>query len=93
MIRLDLNAACNMACAALPEGWVIEIHLEKGVSLLGLFPPNCARQDFSTADTTMADQMLKAIAVAKTSQVASPESQGKRSKASSSKQANHREVL
>jgi hypothetical protein len=35
MTRLDLNAACNMACANLPEGWVLEIHLEKGVSLLG----------------------------------------------------------
>jgi hypothetical protein len=62
MIRLDFNAACKMACASLPEGWVIEIHLEKGVSLLGLFPPNGARQDFSTTDRTTADQILKAIA-------------------------------
>jgi len=65
MIRLDFNLACNMACTGLPEGWVIEIHLEKGVSLLGLFPPNGARQDFSTEDTTTADQLLKAIAVAR----------------------------
>jgi len=49
MIRLDLNAACHMACTAM-----IEIHLEKGVSLLGLFPPIGAREDFSTADTTTA---------------------------------------
>lgn len=73
MIRLDFDLACNMASKALPEGWVIEIHLEKGVSLLGLFPPNGARQDFNTADTTTADQMLKAIAVAKTSNIVSPE--------------------
>jgi hypothetical protein len=73
MIHLDFNLACNIACTGLPEGWVIEIHLEKGVSLLGLFPPNGARQEFSTSDTTTADQMLKAIAAAKASQLASPE--------------------
>jgi hypothetical protein len=39
MVHLDLNAACNMACTGLPDGWAIEIHLEKGVTLLGLFPP------------------------------------------------------
>jgi hypothetical protein len=74
MIRLDFEAACNMARAALPDGWSIEIHLEQGVSLLGLFPPNGARQDFSTTGTLKADQMLKAIAVAKTSNIASPQS-------------------
>jgi hypothetical protein len=61
---------------------VIEIHLEKGVSLLGLFPPNGVRQDFSTAGTTTADQMLKAIAWAKNANNTSPESKSKRSKAS-----------
>jgi hypothetical protein len=65
MIRLDLNAACNMACAGLPEGWVLEIRLEKRASLLGLFPPNGARQDFEVTEATMAEQVLKAITVAK----------------------------
>jgi hypothetical protein len=74
LIRLDFEAACNMACTGLPDGWVIEIHLEKGVSLLGLFPPSGARQEFSTDGTLTVDQMLKALAVAKTSQLASPES-------------------
>lgn len=52
---------------------MIEIHLEKGVSLLGLFPPNGARQDFGTAGT-MTKQM-KAIAVAKIAINCNPESQ------------------
>jgi len=76
MIRLDFNLACHMACTGLPDGWVIEIHLEKGVGLLGLFPPNGARQEFSTAGMTTADQMLKAIAVARNPNDASPESEG-----------------
>jgi hypothetical protein len=74
MIRLDFDLACNMARTGLPDGWVIEIHLEKGVSLMGLFPPNGARQDLNTNGTLTADQLLKAIAVAKGSQLASPES-------------------
>jgi acyl CoA:acetate/3-ketoacid CoA transferase beta subunit len=74
MVHLDLNAACNVACSGLPEGWVIEIHLEKGVTLLGLFPPNGARQDFDVTEATMAEQALKAIAVAK---AASPESKSR----------------
>jgi hypothetical protein len=90
MIRLDFDLACLMACAGLPEGWVIEIHLEKGVSLLGLFPPNGARQDFSTADTTTAVQMLKALAVAKNAKIVLPENQGN-SKASVPQKGNQSE--
>jgi len=59
--------------ANLPDGWVLEIHMEKGLALLGLFPPNGVRQDFDTTGTTMADQMLKAIALAKNATNASPE--------------------
>jgi hypothetical protein len=73
MIRLDFDLACHMACTGLPEGWVIEIHLEKGVSLLGLFPPIGARQDFEIVGTTMTDQMLKALAVAKATKIPYPE--------------------
>lgn len=37
MIRLDFNLACHMACTGLPDGWVIEIHLE-GSRLARAFP-------------------------------------------------------
>jgi hypothetical protein len=74
MIRLDFDVACRMAREALPEGWVIEIHLEKGVCLLGLFPPNGARQDFSRGDTT-AEQLLKALSAAKNAKIVFPETQ------------------
>jgi hypothetical protein len=67
MIRLDFSTACNMACSELPDGWEIEIQLERGISLLGLFPPNGARQDFSAPGMTMTDQFLKALAAAKAS--------------------------
>jgi hypothetical protein len=53
----------------LPEGWTIEIQLEKGVNLFGLFPPNGARIDFDTTGATMTDQMLKAIGLAKASRI------------------------
>jgi hypothetical protein len=72
MIHLDLNAACNMVCTDLPEGWVIENPSGERGQPLGLLPPNAALQGFSTVDTTTADQVLKAIAAAKTSQLASP---------------------
>jgi hypothetical protein len=93
MIRLDFNVACNMACAGLPEGLAIEIHLEKGVSLLGLVPSNGAPQDFSTAGPTTADQMLKTIAVAKASQLSAREGQSKCSKARPRKRRNQSGAL
>jgi hypothetical protein len=74
MTYRDFELPCNMACAGLPEGWVIEMHLEKGTRSLGLFPPNGARQDFDVTEATMAEQVLKAIAVAKASYIGSPES-------------------
>jgi hypothetical protein len=61
MIRLDFDLACNMACTDLPEGWVIEIHLEKGVGLLGLFPPNGARHadDQHRTSATFGDHKIQ----------------------------------
>jgi hypothetical protein len=38
MIRLDFEVACSMAREALPEGWVTDIHLEKGVCLASSRP-------------------------------------------------------
>jgi hypothetical protein len=67
MIKLDFEGALKMARADLPEGWMIEIHLEKEISLVGLFPPNGARIEFDTTGMTMTAQMLKAIALAKAS--------------------------
>jgi hypothetical protein len=69
MIRLDFDLACKMARTDLPGGWMIEIHLEKEIGWVDLFQPNGARYDFNAGDTTMSDQMLKAITVAKTSQI------------------------
>jgi hypothetical protein len=71
MIRPDLNAACNLACADLPMAGYSKFHIERGIALLGLFPPNGTRMDFDVAATTMAEQMLKAIAVAKASNIGS----------------------
>jgi hypothetical protein len=76
MIKTDFEGACKMASTSLPEGWTIEIQLEKGVNMLGLFPPNGARIDFDTTGMTMASQMLKAIALAKTSETATQGTMG-----------------
>jgi hypothetical protein len=72
MIRLDFEAACKMATTDLPEGWMIEIHLEKGIGWVDLFQPDGARHDFETAGMRMNDLILKALAVAQTANAVSP---------------------
>jgi hypothetical protein len=49
MIRLDFQLASNIASTGLPEDCIPEIHLGKGVSLLGLFRPNGERQELRYA--------------------------------------------
>jgi hypothetical protein len=44
-----------------------QIRMEKGVGMLGLFLPNGVWQDFDMAGMKIADQLLEALAVAKTS--------------------------
>jgi hypothetical protein len=83
MIKLDFELACKMARTELPEAWMIEIHLEKEIGWVDLFQPNGARYDFNAGDMTMADQMLKAISVAKTSKIVTQGANGNSAKTAS----------
>lgn len=37
---MTLHELANQACRDLPEGWIIEIHLERGSGYIDLFNPN-----------------------------------------------------
>jgi hypothetical protein len=65
LIHLDFAVAWNMACRDLPEGWSIDINLEKGSGWLDLWQPNGEKYDLNTADMGPVEQLMAAIAAAK----------------------------
>ena len=63
-MQMDLEAAVQKACGELPDGWTIELHMEKGAGYVSLFGPDDKEIELDLSDSDLSEQIQEALMVA-----------------------------